>query len=534
MSSEGESSEGDGGFEVTLLRGVLSIPLELLRIAAKAWQEGRRRSGLREPQRDAVDEALEDLFWELYDDLSDGDRLLLPGFARVRRNEWRAASAPLSQNYKAERSIKLLKDTVESLISAQTRSAASRGETSALVERGAFLPRLMTARTIPTHLLFIGTLYWGRQRALADVNPAFREAMDEALFDLLLDISKELSADDRLAVPELEAEVEAAGASAGSVPGERVIEILLHVLQQLAQSDSPLSPRSRVIRKTYKDPSQRDASNASSSERMSANNKKRPQSAGGSAAQRSRKRPKPADISEEEHERQERAEAISLAQAVLHATPLEPVFDVPRRQQARPSGQLSVASGDSIMSTASGLSNLRLSDAETATPATSSSSGRQQKLYAHSKRRETLLALRALSDALERQEADMVHSRSSTVVLDGDEYMPDYSNLKIPSLESVRELLGLSDSRHSSQASTQAYIDFSESDMDPRLRAAMLSLETAAATGRAHRIACATRRLQTALHRRVLETNKIKAFEKQREPAPLAIEAPKPRAILLR
>ncbi len=163
-------------------------------------QTGRSRSRLGELERDAIDEAVDDLFWELYDDLSDGDRLRLPGFARVRRNEWRAASVPLSQTYKAERSIKLLKDTLESLISTQTRSAASRGETSALVERGAFVPRLTTARTIPTHLLFIGTLFWGRQRALESVNPAFREAMDEALFDLLLDISKELSADDRLAV----------------------------------------------------------------------------------------------------------------------------------------------------------------------------------------------------------------------------------------------------------------------------------------------------------------------------------------------
>jgi len=159
-ASEDESSEGDGVFEVTLLRGVLSIPLELLRIAAKAWQEVRGRSGLSEPKRDAIDEAVDDLFWELYDDLSDGDRLELPGFAQARRGEPRAASV-FSQAQKATRGIRLLIVTLQLLIGAQTRSAASRGETSVLVERGAFVPRLTTARTIPAHFLFIGTLFWG-------------------------------------------------------------------------------------------------------------------------------------------------------------------------------------------------------------------------------------------------------------------------------------------------------------------------------------------------------------------------------------
>jgi len=242
---------------------------------------------------------------------------------------------------------------------------------------------------------------------------------------------------------------------------------------------------------------------------------------GAGSASSSKKRQRQSAIDDDE---QEELEAASLKQALKDSTPFEPEFDEP--EQSRPSGLLSVSSGHSSVNTTMA----------TRPSTTSSNQPRPEtrKLYARSQRRETLMALRALADALEHQEAAMVNSRSSTVVLDGDEYMPDYSNLRIPSLESVRDLLGLSDS---SPANTEAYIDFRESDMDPRLRAAMLSLETAAATGKAHRIACATRKLQHALHRRVLETKKVQAAVRRQmlpPPEPTTLVQKKARPILLR
>ena len=535
-----DSDDDDGDdLVIALLLGEHPLPLYVLLSGVQAYEVHRETPSNRGPLTDALDGLLLELMWELVEQIKDDD-------ARdrfKRQNQRGDAAVPLS----GARTCLLLKAVLEAIMHQQTTAAheAMNRSRSGSAWRY-FIPCLTTSHRIPIGVLLMGLDSWTIERNPTwqtrakepPSGPVHRKALNEALIELMWDLYNDMSAEDHSKVPGLE---EAVAEGADDETAFNLLRPVLEHFVRVAAAPSA-SPSTRIRIKppvkrrngTYKGTTGRSATTTSSSERMSNKKKKRSEPAGGSAAQSSRKRSKPADrISPEEHARQERAEAISLAEAVVNSTPLEPVFDVPRRQ-AGTSGQLSVASGDSIMSTASGLSNLRLSDAETATPATSSSSGRQQKLYAHSKRRETLLALRALSDALERQEADMVHSRSSTVVMDGDEYMPYYSNLKIPSLESVRELLGLSDSRHSSQASTQAYIDFSESDMDPRLRTAMLSLETAAATGKAHRIACATRRLQTALHRRVLETNKIKAFEKQREPAPLAIEAPKPRAILLR
>jgi len=126
-------------------------------------------------------------------------------------------------------------------------------------------------------------------------------------------------------------------------------------------------------------------------------------------------------------------------------------------------------------------------------------------------RRETVIALRALADQLIKQQSAETNSRSSTQVLDdnADENLPDYSNLKIPSLESVRDLLGLSNSlqpaaaasssNQQAQASTEASVLYRDEDLDGRLRVAIAALEDATATGVAHLIALATVELQRVI-----------------------------------
>lgn len=100
-----------------------AVPIELLLLGVSAWIRKRQQVSENAAHRQAMDVALVDLMWELSEELSDGDRLLVPEFKRARRSASRVASAAYHQSVEGDRGCNLLHNVLDKLLQAAPSSS---------------------------------------------------------------------------------------------------------------------------------------------------------------------------------------------------------------------------------------------------------------------------------------------------------------------------------------------------------------------------------------------------------------------------
>jgi len=97
------------------LRAPLVVPVELLSLGISAWVRKRQSSTEDAGHRDALDDALAELMWQLADQLTDGERLDLPEFQQARRSASRSASAAHNAQMEGERQCTIMLGMLDKL-----------------------------------------------------------------------------------------------------------------------------------------------------------------------------------------------------------------------------------------------------------------------------------------------------------------------------------------------------------------------------------------------------------------------------------
>lgn len=91
------------------------VPIELLRLGVATWERQRKSEGIEAQYRQAMDDALVELMWDLSEQLPDGARLELPDFKRARRSASRQVAAEHSARMEGERRCTTLRDILDKL-----------------------------------------------------------------------------------------------------------------------------------------------------------------------------------------------------------------------------------------------------------------------------------------------------------------------------------------------------------------------------------------------------------------------------------
>ena len=102
MDSGDEIAEEGDEMIVSFFEGVETIPLRLLLRGINLFTTVRDERDV-VPDKAVIDDLVSELYWELLDDLPDGQRLTLPGFGQARRNQGRTVQAAYSATREAER-----------------------------------------------------------------------------------------------------------------------------------------------------------------------------------------------------------------------------------------------------------------------------------------------------------------------------------------------------------------------------------------------------------------------------------------------
>lgn len=87
--------------EISVHRSLSSVPPKLIRLGITAWARLRQRESALD--REAMDDALAVLGWDLAEEMRDGALMMVPEFKRARRSESREASAAHSGWMEGER-----------------------------------------------------------------------------------------------------------------------------------------------------------------------------------------------------------------------------------------------------------------------------------------------------------------------------------------------------------------------------------------------------------------------------------------------
>jgi hypothetical protein len=314
----------------------------------ESWE--RWRVTTRIAIKDTLDGAILELQWDLMEDLRSGPLMALPGFQQARRNEERAAASPARKARDVPRAITLLKRMIVDLIKEQM--AAS--------DDPSFVPLISSERTIPFYFLVLGI-----NEKMTSRRP-HTGITDEAMLAFLLDISADLTDEQRGAVPYLDAIKAGLAGSAEHI--DETLKLVMEQLQEFCESN-------RIITQIYKIAPSTDAvqsnpmsghatsssgGGAAAAASSSAFGTKRPSpfasaaaaaaTAAGSkrgaasASSQKKKRPKTNSLEIDDAE-DARLEAESLQKAIRDSTPFEPNFD--EDEQAGPGGLLG---GDSVES----------------------------------------------------------------------------------------------------------------------------------------------------------------------------------------
>jgi hypothetical protein len=116
--SHGSTSLDATPTRIPLLRAPLLLPIEIVSLGISAWMRKRQSQGEASTHRDAMDDVLGDVMWQLADQLTDGERLDLREFQQARRSTSRAASAAHNARMEGERQCAIMLRMLEKLTEA--------------------------------------------------------------------------------------------------------------------------------------------------------------------------------------------------------------------------------------------------------------------------------------------------------------------------------------------------------------------------------------------------------------------------------
>jgi hypothetical protein len=91
------------------------VPIEVVRLGVLAWERQRKSGCTTALHRQAMDDALAELMWDLSDQLPDGAKLELHDFKRARRSESREVAAEHNARMEGERHCTMLRDILDKL-----------------------------------------------------------------------------------------------------------------------------------------------------------------------------------------------------------------------------------------------------------------------------------------------------------------------------------------------------------------------------------------------------------------------------------